>query len=79
MLTLPFLFSFLSLVFLFCFPTQLSQPNNVEGEYYTDTDYGTVGGAQTQSPETVTGLSEVNVFFCFHLHFGLLLKKRGKS
>lgn len=33
------------------------QPNNVDGEYYTD--YGTVDATQTQSPIAPTGANEV--------------------
>lgn len=37
----------------------MTQLNNVEGDYNTDNDYGTVDATQTQSPFATTGPSEV--------------------
>ena len=39
----------------------MTQLNNVEGDYFTDTehDYGTVDDTQTQSPISSTGPNEV--------------------
>lgn len=51
----------LALFFFPCF--NMTQLNNVEGDYNTDIDYGTVDGAQTQSPFATSGPYEVISFF----------------
>lgn len=45
----------------------MTQPNNVEGDYNTDIDYGTIDGTQTQSPLATSGPDEV--IFIFHLPY----------
>lgn len=45
----------------------MTQPNNVEGDYITDIDYGTIDGTQTQSPFPTSGPNEVNFYFHSHL------------
>lgn len=46
----------------------MTQLNNVEGEYYTDSDYGTVDGTQTQSPIATGGPNEV-IFIFIYIYF----------
>lgn len=41
----------------------MTQPNNVEGDYNTDIDYGTIDGTQTQSPFATSGPNEVIFIF----------------
>lgn len=49
---------------LFFFPFfNMTQLNNVEGDYNTDIDYGTVDGTQTQSPFATSGPNEVIFIF----------------
>uniref|UniRef100_A0A8C4IFN9 Collagen, type XI, alpha 1a n=1 Tax=Dicentrarchus labrax TaxID=13489 RepID=A0A8C4IFN9_DICLA len=44
---------------LYFFPFfNMTQPNNVEGDYNTDIDYGTIDGTQTQSPFATNGPNE---------------------
>lgn len=41
----------------------MTQLNNVEGDYNTDIDYGTVDGTQTHSPFATNGPMEVIFIF----------------
>lgn len=41
----------------------MTQPNNVEGDYNTDIDLGTIDDTQTQSPFTTSGPNEVIFLF----------------
>lgn len=56
---------------LYFFPFfNMIQPNNVEGDYNTGIDYGTIDDTQTQSPFATSGPNEV----IFYLHSHILLK-----
>lgn len=46
----------------------MTQPNNVEGDYNTDIDYGTIDDTQTQSPFATSGLNEV-IFIFIPIYF----------
>uniref|UniRef100_A0A673CGF7 Collagen, type XI, alpha 1a n=1 Tax=Sphaeramia orbicularis TaxID=375764 RepID=A0A673CGF7_9TELE len=48
----------LTLALFFCPFFNMTQLNNVEGDYNTDIDYGTVDGTQTQSPFATNGPAE---------------------
>lgn len=57
------------------------QQNNVDGEYYTDSesDYGTVDATQTQSPIATTGANEVIMCIFSIASFALQRKRCEKS